>query len=354
VTTENRPARIPALQLDGTVHLEELDSRLLRGNPLSDPSIRPVWVYTPPGYDRDLHRRYPTVYVLPGYNGHLSMWLTHGPFRASVPEMIDRLFRERDVPEAIVVYLEASTRYGGSQYLDSPGTGRYHSYLCEEVVPWVDRRYRTLPDRDHRAVTGKSSGGYGAMITAMRRPDLFGALATHAGDALFDTTYRSAIPARIRLLRDYYDGSYDQYFDQLKGREFGTRAGDEDLMEIYAYASAYSADPDGTVHLPFDQPGSYADAVWTRWRENDPVVMAAQAPFASALSSLRAVWIDAGDSDEYFLDLGAAAFRRAVEAAGLPPSRLYFELFPAGHAAIEYRYPLAVAWLCQRLEASQA
>jgi S-formylglutathione hydrolase FrmB len=349
VTPDFPAAQIPALKLAGTLHFWELDSRVLKDNPLSDPSIRPVWVYTPPGYDSDSRRRYPAVYVLPGYNGHLSMWLTHGPFRATVPEMIDQLFLGPGVPEAIVVYLEASTRYGGSQYLDSPGTGRYHSYLCDEVVPWVDRRYRTVPDRDHRAVTGKSSGGYGAMITAMRRPEVFGALATHAGDALFDTSYRSAIPARIRMLRDRYDGSYDGYFDQLKDREFGTRVGDADLMEIYAYAAAYSADPDGTVHLPFDQAGSYAEAIWARWLEHDPVLMAAQSRYASALSALRAAWIDASDSDEFYLDMGAVAFRRAVEAAGLPPARLHFDLFPAGHAAIEYRYPLAVAWLCQRL-----
>ncbi|MFB9576923.1 alpha/beta hydrolase-fold protein, partial [Streptomyces yanii] len=65
--------------------------------------------------------------------------------------------------------------YGGSQFIDSPGTDCYHSYLCEEVVPYVDARYRTLPARDHQAIAGKSSGGLGATVTSMLRPDLFGA-----------------------------------------------------------------------------------------------------------------------------------------------------------------------------------
>ena len=77
----------------------------------------------------------------------------------------------------------------GSQYLDSPGTGHYLTYLCDEIVPWVDTHYRTLPEARHRAITGKSSGGYGAMVVPMLRPDRFGALATHAGDALFELAY---------------------------------------------------------------------------------------------------------------------------------------------------------------------
>jgi hypothetical protein len=80
--------------------------------------------------------------------------------------------------------------------------------------------------------------------------------------------------------------------------------------------------------------------------------MAAKPQYAEALRSLRAIWIDAGNRDEYYLDLGAAAFRRAVAAAGVPDDRVYFELFEAGHGAIEYRYPLALAWLSKRLVAT--
>ena len=76
------------------------------------------------------------------------------------------------------------TSLGGSQFLDSPGTGNYLTHLCDEIVPFVDERYRTIADRDHRGIQGKSSGGYGAMVVPMLRPDLWGGLATHAGDAL--------------------------------------------------------------------------------------------------------------------------------------------------------------------------
>ncbi|MFI7644072.1 alpha/beta hydrolase [Nonomuraea sp. NPDC049400] len=336
-------------ELAGRLDHHVIDSALLRGNPLGDPHERPLLVYVPPGYDDEPDRRYPSIYVLLGYTGHVAMWLNRAPFRQPFPELADAVFAAGDTPPAIVVYVDAWTSLGGSQYLDSPATGQYHSYLRDEVVPWVDARYRTIADRDHRAVTGKSSGGYGAMVTAMLAPDVFGALATHAGDALFEVSNRRSFPELARMLRDMYDGSYDKFLADFRSRLAGTKEGDLDLLEMYAYSAAYSADPDGTVRVPFDDTGAVVPEVWSRWLACDPVVMAQEPRYAQALRSMRAIWVDAGNKDEYFLDFGAVAFRRALEAAGVPDERVYFELFDAGHGAIEYRYPLALAWLSHRL-----
>ncbi|MGI5268890.1 alpha/beta hydrolase [Nonomuraea sp. CA-218870] len=333
----------------GRMDHDVIDSAALRGNPLGDPHERPIWVYLPPGYDEDDTRRYPSIYVIQGYTGHLGMWANRTPFRRPYPELADAVFASGEAAPAIVVYVDAWTSVGGSQYLDSPGTGRYHTYLCEDVVAWVDARYRTVPDRDARAITGKSSGGYGAMVTAMLRPDVFGALATHAGDALFETCYQPGFPRNARELRERYDGSYDRFLADFRGRVAGTRDSDLPLMETYAYASAYSADADGTVRIPFDANGALVPEVWERWLAVDPVRMARRPEHAEALRSMRAVWIDAGTRDEWYLDLGATAFREAVAEAGVPDERVHFELFEAGHMAIEYRYPLALAWLSHRL-----
>jgi hypothetical protein len=72
--------------------------------------------------------------------------------------------------------------------------------------------------------------------------------------------------------------------------------------------------------------------------------------YADALRSQRAIWIDAGTRDEWFLDLGAEAFRAGLDRIGVPDDRLFFELFPSGHGGMDYRYPQAVAWLAHRLE----
>ena len=333
----------------GALHEHVISSRALRDNPLGDPHDRPLWVYVPPGYDDELERRYPAVYVIQGFTGQLDMWRNRVAMRRNFPELADELFAGGEAPPAIVVYVDAWTSVGGSQFLDSPGTGRYHTYLCDEIVPWVDARYRTAAARDCRAVAGKSSGGYGAMVTAMLRPDLFGALATHAGDALFEACYLPDFPAATRTLRDNYDGSYERFWAEFPTRPAFSRQGDDKLFELWGYAAAYSADEDGTVRLPFDAAtGALVDDVWARWLAWDPVRMAAQ--HGEALRSLRAVWIDAGTRDEWFLDLGAEAFRAGLARIGVPDDRIHFELFPAAHGGIDYRYPQAVAWLAHRLE----
>lgn len=338
-------------ELAGRLDRHVIESRVLRGNPLGDPHERPLWVYVPPGYDDNPARRYPTVYVIMGYTGHIAMWTNRTPFRRPFPELADEVFASGGAPPAIVVYVDTWTSYGGSQYLDSPATGRYHTYLCEEVVAWVDAHYRTVADRDMRAITGKSSGGYGAMVTAMLRPDLFGAFATHAGDALFEVCYLPGFRTTARTLRDEYDGEYEAFLTDFRSRVPLSKPSDLPLMETYCYAAAYSADDDGTVRLPFDANGALVPDVWERWLAWDPVRMARQERYGEALRSMRAVWIDAGDRDEYYLDLGATAFHQAVLDAGLPAKRVRFELFEAGHGGIEYRYPLALAWLCRRLAA---
>ncbi len=336
-------------KLAGRIEEGVVDSELLRGNPLGDPHERPIHVYLPPGYDDSPTRRYPVVYAIQGYTGHVAMWFNRTPFRRPFPELADEMFATTDTPPAIVVYVDAWTAVGGSQFLDSPATGPYHSYLCEEVVPWVDARYRTLADRDHRAVSGKSSGGYGAMVTPMLRPDLFGALATHAGDALFEVCYQPNFRDIARMLRDEYDGSYDAFLADRRTRLHGTKDTDLDLIEMYGYAAAYSGNPDGSVSMPFDDVGALVPQVWARWLDRDPVLMARQESYAGALRAQRAIWIDAGNRDEYHLDFGALAFRRAVAAAGVPDDAVHFELFDAKHGGIEYRYPLALSWLCERL-----
>ena len=186
--------------LVGRLDQHVISSDALRGNVLGDPYKRPLWVYTPPGYDEGTDH-YPAVYVLQGYTGALPMWHNRMPFRQPYPEMADALFATGDVPPVLVVFVDAWTAYGGSQFVDSPGTGRYHTYLCEDVVSFVDERYRTVRTPAGRAVQGKSSGGFGAMITPMLRPDLFGSLATHAGDTLYEYCYLAEFANCTRYLR---------------------------------------------------------------------------------------------------------------------------------------------------------
>ncbi|GAC1300582.1 MAG: alpha/beta hydrolase-fold protein [Ktedonobacteraceae bacterium] len=321
-------------------------SEVLKNNPLHDPSERPLWIYLPPDYEKETSRRYPTIYQIQGLTGQLDMWRNRAPFRKNFPELADELFAKGEVPPCIIVWVDCWTSLGGSQFLDSAATGRYHTYLCDEIVPEVDAHYRTLPQREHRGIAGKSSGGYGAMITPMLRPDLWGGLATHAGDALFETCYLPDFRHTVRTLRDSYKSSFESFWSDFRSRPAFSKDSDAHLLNDWCMAACYSADADGTVRLPYDIiTGELIPEVWERWLACDPVRMVPH--HAESLRTMKAIYIDAGKRDQFFLDLGAEAFRQALERVGV--TDVFFELFDATHSSIEYRYPLSLKYLAERL-----
>jgi hypothetical protein len=180
----------------------------------------------------------------------------------------------------------------------------------------------------------------------MLRPDLFGGFATHAGDALYEHCYIKEFATVARTLRDDYDGDYSKFWADFRGRTPMSKPTDGVLVMIYGVAACFSADPDGTVRLPFEvATGRLVPEVWERWLAWDPVRMVPR--YADALRSQRAIWIDAGRSDDFYLDLGAEAFHRELTAIGITDH--HFELFDGTHAAIDHRYPIALAYLAQRL-----
>jgi S-formylglutathione hydrolase FrmB len=341
LTEVDGPAGAPwERPLAGALDRLVVESELLAGNPLGDPSRRPLYVYRPPGVSLDRSDGVPAVYVIQGYTGQLDMWLNRTPFEPTMVERLDAMFAAGDCPDALVVFVDAWTSVGGSQFLDSIGTGPYMSYLCDEVVPFVDGRYPTLADRDHRGLAGKSSGGYGAMVVPMLRPDVFGALASHAGDALFESSMIPEFPLAARQLRDAFDGSWEKFFEEVERADRFDMGRFMVPFEYYGYAMSYTPDPDRPRRalMPFEIPtGRLVDDVWERWLEHDPVRMAPR--HADALRSMRRIYLDAGKSDEWYLDLGAMAFAEELDKLGVAHT---LELFEGKHGGLTYRYPGAI------------
>jgi pimeloyl-ACP methyl ester carboxylesterase len=320
--------------LRGRLDEHLLVSDALRDNPLGDPHERPLWVYTPPGY-----RTGPAVYVLQGFTGQLDMWRNRLAFRPTFLELL-----EDAAIDARVVFVDAWTSVGGSQYVDSSGAGRYHTYICEEIVPFVDARYDS---NGLRATAGKSSGGQGAAVTAMLRPDLFHGFASHAGGGLFEVSIRPFLRVAARRLRDAYGGSAERFREELRTSP-APLAHPDDLHVLLqlGFSAAYSADPDGTIRLPYDPAtAEVIPELWERWLQWDYPTLVPR--HAEALRGLRAIYYDAGTRDEWYLDLTAEWLRRRLTALGVHDLRV--ELFEATHAAIEYRYPIGLRYLAERL-----
>jgi S-formylglutathione hydrolase FrmB len=329
--------------LRGTLDRLAVESERLAGNPLDYPATRPLWVYRAPGAGEE---PVPSVYVIQGFTGQLDMWDQRFPFEPTMLERLDAMFAAGECPPALVVFVDAWTSYGGSQFLNSSSTGPYMDYLCDEVVPFVDGRYATLPGREHRGLTGKSSGGYGAMVVPMLRPDVFGALASHAGDALFEACYAPNFPEFARKLRDDFEGSIDVFLEQWRAADHVDPQRFENF-DLYGYAAAYSPDPErpGRALLPFEvATGRLIDDVWAQWLDWDPVRMAPR--HGDALRSMRRVYLDAGKEDEWYLDLGAQAFAAELDKLGVEHT---LELFDGRHGGLTYRYPGAIRELVRAL-----
>ncbi len=336
-------------ELSGRLERLVVRSPLLESNPLGDPAQRPLYVYSSPGVASGDATGVPSIYVIQGYSGQVDMWLARGAFEPTPVERLDAMFAAGECPDAIVVFVDAWTSLGGSQFLNSSSTGRYLDHLCDEIVPFVDSRWPTAADRDHRGIAGKSSGGYGAMVVPMLRPDVFSALASHAGDALFEVCYLRDFPGIVRLLRDEFGGDYDRLLEQARAQPAFDFARFGAAVSTYAYACAYTPDParPGKALLPFDlATGRLVDEVWERWLGLDPVRMAPR--HADALRSMRRIHLDAGRQDEFFLDLGAQAFAAELERLGVEHT---LELFGGRHGGISHRYPPAIRELVLALAA---
>jgi hypothetical protein len=330
-----------ARELHGRLDELTIESDALRGNPLGDPHARPLWVYVPPSVG---DARLPAVYVLQGYTGQLDMWRNRLALRPTAIELVDELFTDGGAPPCLVVFVDAWTSVGGSQFVDSPGSGRYHTYLCEEVLPFVDARYDTS---GLRGVAGKSSGGYGAAVTAMLRPDLFHGFASHSGGGLFEVTIRPFFRVAVRALRERYDGSIDRFLADLRASPAPLAHPDDiHVLLQWGFSAAYSADEDGTIRLPYDTAtAELIPELWERWLEWDYPTLVPR--HSEALRGLRAIYFDAGSRDEWYVDLTMEWMSRKLTALGV--GDLHVDLFDATHASVEYRYPIGLRYLAERL-----
>ncbi|HTK37704.1 MAG TPA: alpha/beta hydrolase-fold protein [Pyrinomonadaceae bacterium] len=319
MTTNNNP--------QGKIETLKHESSVLSGNPLGDKYIRDVIVYLPPGYE-ETDKKYPTAYCLTGFTGRGKMLLNDAAFSPNLAERMDGLIAAGAIQPMIVVMPDCFTYYGGSQYINSTATGNYEDYLIDEIVPFVDENFRTITDRNSRAVMGKSSGGYGSVIMGLRHADTFGLICSTSGDAYFELCYLLDIPKAARAIKGDPKAFMRNFWDEEKKRK-----DDFPAVNLIGMSACYS--PNGTdFDMPFDlATGEIRDDVWTRWLEHDPVRLVEK--HVENLKSLRLLYLDAGTRDEFGLDLGARILAKRLLVLGVPHIH---EEFDDGHMNIAYRY----------------
>lgn len=358
--------------LRGTVDRVRFRGASLEGNALGDPVERELIVYLPPSYGKGASgkaasphdgdalgragsRRYPVVMVLAGFAATNSSLLSFKPWEPNLLERYERAL-ELGCGEAIIVLPDCFTRLGGSQYLDSPAIGNYQSYLADDVLPWVDKHYCTLPQRGARAVVGKSSGGFGALRMGMDRPDRFAVIGSHAGDCGFELCLR---PRFVEVAAVYErHGGADAFLRHIQAQGAPRSQGEFHALELLALAHAYApladriaqsqARSEGPLmsslgELPFDP---YTALIipekWARWLAHDPALRS-----ISGLRDARLVFLDAGKSDEYGLQFGARILAERLIGSGVAVDH---EEFEGGHMGTAYRYDVSLPKIIAALD----
>ena len=111
----------------------------------------------------DTRRRYPVVYMLHGFTGNSLGWLNTPTFGApNVPQRFESLLKKGECGEMILVFPDGFTAMGGSQYVNSTATGRYEDYVIEDLIPFIDQKYRTI-------ATGQGAAWQANQAVAMAR-----------------------------------------------------------------------------------------------------------------------------------------------------------------------------------------
>lgn len=325
----------------GTVKTLLHESEILKNNPLGDKHVREVIAYLPAEYEENPAKKFPTVYALTGFTGRGRMFLNDSAFTPNLAERLDKLIDEEKIQPMIVVMPDCFTYYGGSQYINSSATGNYEDYLIQEIVPFVDENFRTINDRESRAVMGKSSGGYGSLIMAMRHADVFSMACSTSGDAYFEFCYFPGIAEGFHAIKGNPKALIEKFWNETekKGKH------DFAALNTIGMSACYSPNPQAKLgfDLPFDlETGELREDVWQRWLEHDPVRLVEKS--VENLKSLKLLYIDAGTKDEFALDLGARILCRRLKAFDIPHIH---EEFDDGHFNIGYRQNRSLEMISQ-------
>ncbi|MBL4787197.1 MAG: enterochelin esterase [Cohaesibacteraceae bacterium] len=325
----------------GTLHTISVASRALTSNMLGDPTTRKVIVYVPFEHTgSDL----PLLVDLVGYTAGGPAHTNWKNFGENVPERLDRLIASGVMDPAVVAFPDCYTRLGGNQYINSIAMGNWEDFLIKDMLPAIENRFLCGGD-GKRAVFGKSSGGYGSLIHAMRHSDVWSAAACHSGDMAFEMTYLPEMPQVLRALSSH-EGSIEAYINKIEtGNSWdGT---DIHILMLLAMAATYDPDPGSYlgIRLPVDPwTCELIPELWENWLQWDPLVQFTQSK--DNLKTLKGLWIDCGNLDQFDLVYAARRMHRNLEHADIPH---IYEEFPDDHFSVDYRMDKSLPYLVNAL-----
>jgi len=206
----------PAEPAKSRVVDRELASKNFAANKVGISPVRKMMVYLPAGYDRSV-KHYPVVYFLPTPFESYRV-----PFdKRNAQGLFDRAIAAGVIDQFILVCVDMTTPLGRSWYVNSPVTGNWEDFMIQELVPYIDANFRTLPNRNSRGIAGDFMGGYGAIRFGMKYPDVFGSVyalhpvGTGSGLKIMDSLPDWDLLANAKSLDDVKKDGFSQIFTAI-------------------------------------------------------------------------------------------------------------------------------------------
>lgn len=294
---------LPCLSVTATeqprLDVIELDSPALKNNPLHDPARRKIAIFVPSQYTGDA--RLPIVYYLPGYGGSSEGFIRgSNQWLAFTQKVADK------ITPMLFVAVDGRTRWGGSQYLDSPAQGKYANYVCKDVVQAVESRYPVPHSGLRRIIAGHSSGGFGALRLGMAEQKLFDGVIALSPDSDFPVTHLPLVKLR---------GVTNAPWIEIKRLAVGTAPAPKDGDLLYAVGLSAAYAPVGRFHRGqfewlYNRRGQLRQSVWQRWLRNDPLTIAETE--RNAFSPGQSIYLDGAAHDQFSANIGARAIYDAI------------------------------------------
>ncbi len=332
--------------LQGDLEFFEIESKALQGNLLGDPARRRVGVYLPAGW-KGTRDSFPLLVYLASYTGSGLRKLGWEPYRENIPQRLDRLSAEGRLGPLVLAFPDCFTSLGGNQYVDTPVLGRWEEFLLRELVPELEDRYPVGAGPAGRGVLGFSSGGYGALVQALRHGSHWAAAACHSADLGFDNLFRREFP-KVATALARCEGGIEGFVRRFREAP-KVKGSDLQVMMMLAMAASYDPDPSQYlgIRLPFDLKTCRLDPErWQRWLAHDPLELVRRPDCRERLRRLELLYLDCGSFDQYHSQYGARELVGLLEAAEIPH---FYEEFPDDHSSVEYRLDVSLPMLYRAL-----
>ena len=325
----------------GAIHRLNVESSVLKGNLLGDPSERLIDVYVPAGSDGG---GLPLLVDLVGFTAGGPAHSNWKNFGENLPERLDRMIAEGEMPLCVVALPDCFTKLGGNQYINSAGMGRWDDFLLQEAVPFAEQKFG-CGGAGRRGCFGKSSGGYGAMVQAMLHPDFWSAAASHSGDVGFELLFIPDFPKILRALAKT-ENSVQKWLEKFFA---APKVKDEEVHILMDLAMAATYDPDLNAYMGVRLPVTIDTCEiiperWANYVKWDPLTLVEK--HGEGLKKLKALYIDCGDIDQYNLVYGSRRMHKRLTEMGVAH---VYEEFPDDHTAVDYRMDVSLPILAKAL-----